>query len=173
MHRFSLCLRAQDPEYAQSYKDELFAPCLAMQARSPNLVFYYHAEGAVVEYPYPMSGGCFIDPAGISKYLERRRQAFECCPVSLDEKYETTSMTVAYPSFDKHSATMPASSPMSGFAAHGLAPQPRRQTGRRHCSTLGYLATVITPDSNSPISEITYQSLYALIKPPFDLQVGL
>ncbi|KAF8582841.1 hypothetical protein K439DRAFT_1617971 [Ramaria rubella] len=66
-------------------------------------------------------------------------------PVALDEKYETTSMTADYPSFDKHSATMPAFSPMSGFAAHGLAPQPRRQTGRCRRLTVGYLATVITP----------------------------
>ncbi|KAF8581005.1 hypothetical protein K439DRAFT_1619371 [Ramaria rubella] len=149
-----------------------------------------------------MSGGHFINPAGISKYLKHRRQVFKCwcgllspdvpvfvairttthrsyasCDkcglnVSLDEKFETTSMTVDYPSFNKNGVTMPASSPMSGFAAHGLAPQPRWHSLRHRHSTVGYLATGRTAESNSPISKIAYQSPNTLIKPPFNVQVA-
>ncbi|KAF8588891.1 hypothetical protein K439DRAFT_1613230 [Ramaria rubella] len=100
-----------------------------------------------------MSGGFFINPAGISKYNEHRRQAFECwcgllspdtpmfvelrktahgsyascdeCGLnfSLDEKFQTTSMTADFPAFDKHGPTMPASSPMAGLSAGGPPPQ--------------------------------------------------
>ncbi|KAF8577062.1 hypothetical protein K439DRAFT_1622370 [Ramaria rubella] len=201
LQRFSLHLRSQSTK--QSYKDELFAPCHAMQACSSNLMFYDHAEGAVVEYPYPMSGGRFINPAGMSKYLERHRQVFECwcslllpnvpvfvaiwtmthrpytsCDkcglnVSLDEIFETTSMTADYPSFDKNGATMPASSPMSKFAAHRLATQPRQHGSRRHHSTVGYLATAVTPESNNSNSKIMNESTCALVKPPFDIQVAM
>ncbi|KAF8584575.1 hypothetical protein K439DRAFT_1616563 [Ramaria rubella] len=103
-----------------------------------------------------MSGGYFINLAGISKYNERHHQAFECwCDLlspdtpmfvelrktahgsyascdecglnfSLNEKFQTTSMTADYPAFDKHgheSTTMPASSPMAGLSAGGPPPQ--------------------------------------------------
>ncbi|KAF8573964.1 hypothetical protein K439DRAFT_1624692 [Ramaria rubella] len=160
MRRFSQRIQEQlqgeAPPYPQSYKSELFSPCLALQAQSPNFVFYDRAQGAVVEYPYPMSGGYFINLAGISKYKECRRQAFECwcgllspdtpmfvelrktahgsyascdeCGLnfSLDEKFQTTSMTADYPAFDKHAPTMPVSSPMAGLSAGGPPPQPIR-----------------------------------------------
>ncbi|KAF8587724.1 hypothetical protein K439DRAFT_770822 [Ramaria rubella] len=178
MCHFSLQLHQQATDYVQSYKDELFAPCLTMQARSPNSVFYDRAEGAVVEYPYPMLGGHLINPGGISKYLEQRRQAFKCwcgllspdvpvfielwtmsqgsyasCEkcglnVSLDEKFQTTSMTADYPLLDKNAAAMPTSSPMSIFAAHGLAPQARRNGLRRRHSMVRYLATGGTPEKS-------------------------
>ncbi|KAF8576789.1 hypothetical protein K439DRAFT_1622601 [Ramaria rubella] len=185
LQRFSLCLRAQAPE--QSYKDELFAPCCAMQAHSSNLVFYDCAEGAVVEYPYPMSGGRFINPVRISKYLECRHQVFECwcgllspdVPVFIAIRTTTHGLYAScdkcglndYPSFDKHGVTMPTSSPMSGFAAHGLAPQPRWHGSRRRHSTVGYLAAAVTLESNSSNSKITNESTCALVKPPFNIQV--
>jgi hypothetical protein len=45
--RFSLRLH----RYPQSYRDELFAPCLHMQATSPNPVLYDRRQGAVAEFP--------------------------------------------------------------------------------------------------------------------------
>ncbi|KAF8573301.1 hypothetical protein K439DRAFT_1643100 [Ramaria rubella] len=65
-------------QYPRPYRDKLLAACLKMQSKSPNLVFYDHVQGAVAEYPYPMSAARLISLAGISKYNECRRQAFEC-----------------------------------------------------------------------------------------------
>ncbi|KAF8582999.1 hypothetical protein K439DRAFT_1634770 [Ramaria rubella] len=60
---------------------------------------------------------------------------------------------------------MPASSPMSGFAAHGLAPQARRNGLRRRRSTVGYLATGGTPG-------IIRLVAFGLVEPPFDIQAS-
>ncbi|KAF8580242.1 hypothetical protein K439DRAFT_1619952 [Ramaria rubella] len=134
-------LQDEAPPYPQSYKNELFSPCLALRTQSPNFVFYDHAQGAVVEYPYPMSGGYFINPAGISKYNERRRQAFECwcgllspdTPMFVELRKtahgsfascDECGLNSDYPAFDKHGPTMPASSPMAGLSAGGPPPQP-------------------------------------------------
>ncbi|KAF8574336.1 hypothetical protein K439DRAFT_1642276 [Ramaria rubella] len=48
--------RESSQQYPQPYRDELFAACLKI----------------------PMSAGCLISLAGISKYNEHRKQAFEC-----------------------------------------------------------------------------------------------
>ncbi|KAF8583184.1 hypothetical protein K439DRAFT_1634614 [Ramaria rubella] len=148
--------RESSQQYPQPCRDKLFATCLKMQSKSPNLVFYDCVQGAVAEYPYPMSAGRLISPAGISKYNERRKQAFECW-FSLDEKYQTTTMAADYPPFEEYGATMPATLPLNAAVQNPTHGYLSCSKGTRQRSTVGYSVSnpknLLTPPASIQMNQ--------------------